>query len=82
MPKPEAERIREHAKGEGLGVLVLCKMRSRAKGLLDSDQASWKGYKQVVSAAGGESYQSLPIAIIEKLPGNVYELQVEGSQKY
>lgn len=70
----EAERIRENAKGEADAIFA--KMDAEARGLYEILTKQADGYKQVVSAAGGDPTKAFQLLLIEKLP-ELVRTQVE-----
>lgn len=70
----EAERIRENAKGEADAIYL--KMEAEAKGLFEILTKQAEGYKDVVSAAGGDPTKAFQLLLIEKLP-ELVKTQVE-----
>jgi len=74
LPKQKAERIREQAKGEADAIYA--KMEAEAKGLFEILTKQAEGYKQVVSAAGGDPTKAFQLLLIEKLP-ELVRTQVE-----
>jgi flotillin len=69
-----AEKIREQAKGEADAIYA--KMEAEAKGLYEILTKQAEGYKQVVSAAGGDPTKAFQLLLIEKLP-ELIKTQVE-----
>jgi flotillin len=69
-----AEKIREQAKGEADAIYA--KMEAEAKGLFEILTKQAEGYKQVVSAAGGDPTKAFQLLLIEKLP-ELIKTQVE-----
>jgi flotillin len=70
----EAEKIRERAKGEADAIYA--KMEAEAKGLFEILTKQAEGYKDVVSAAGGDPTKAFQLLLIEKLP-ELVKTQVE-----
>lgn len=70
----DAERIRENAKGEADAIFV--KMEAEAKGLFEILTKQAQGYKDVVSAAGGDPTKAFQLLLLEKLP-ELVKTQVE-----
>ena len=62
----EAEKTRELAKGEADAIFA--KMEAEAKGLFEILTKQAEGYKDVVSAAGGDPTKAFQLLLIEKLP--------------
>lgn len=69
-----AEKIRELAKGEADAIYA--KMEAEAKGLFEILTKQAEGYKQVVSAAGGDPTKAFQLLLLEKLP-ELVKTQVE-----
>lgn len=69
-----AERFREQAKGEADAIFV--KMEAEAKGLFEILTKQAEGYREVVSAAGGDPTKAFQLLLIEKLP-ELVKTQVE-----
>ena len=69
-----AESIRENAKGEADAIFA--KMEAEAKGLFEILTKQAQGYKDVVSAAGGDPTKAFQLLLIEKLP-ELVKTQVE-----
>lgn len=69
-----AERTREQAKGEADAIFA--KMDAEAKGLYEILTKQAQGYKEVVSAAGGDPTKAFQLLLIEKLP-ELVKTQVE-----
>jgi len=69
-----AEKIRELAKGEADAIYA--KMEVEVKGLFEILTKQAEGYKQVVSAAGGDPTKAFQLLLIEKLP-ELVKTQVE-----
>ncbi len=69
-----AETIRENAKGEADAIYA--KMEAEAKGLFEILTKQAEGYKEVVSAAGGDPDKAFHLLLIEKLP-ELVRTQVE-----
>lgn len=69
-----AERIRENAKGEADAIFA--KMEAEAKGLSEILTKQAEGYREVVSAAGGDPTKAFQLLLIEKLP-ELVRTQVE-----
>jgi len=69
-----AEQIREQAKGEADAIFA--KMEAEAKGLYEILTKQAEGYKEVVSAAGGDPTKAFQLLLIEKLP-ELVKTQVE-----
>ena len=69
-----AERIRENAKGEADAIFA--KMQAEANGLFEILTKQAQGYKDVVSAAGGDPTKAFQLLLIEKLP-ELVKTQVE-----
>lgn len=69
-----AETIRENAKGEADAIFA--KMEAEAKGLYEILTKQAEGYKEVVSAAGGDPTKAFQLLLIEKLP-DLVKTQVE-----
>lgn len=69
-----AETIRENAKGEADAIFA--KMQAEANGLYEILTKQAEGYKQVVSAAGGDANKAFQLLLIEKLP-ELVRTQVE-----
>lgn len=61
-----AEQIRENAKGQADAIYA--KMEAEAKGLYEILTKQAEGYRQVVSAAGGDPTKAFQLLLIEKLP--------------
>lgn len=72
--QPEAEKTRELAKGEADAIFA--KMEAEAKGLFEILTKQAEGYKDVVSAAGGDPTKAFQLLLIEKLP-ELVKTQVE-----
>lgn len=70
----QAETIRENAKGEADAIFA--KMEAEAKGLFEILTKQAEGYKDVVSAAGGDPTKAFQLLLIEKLP-ELVKTQVE-----
>ncbi len=70
----EAERMREQAKGEADAIYA--KMEAEAKGLYEILTKQAEGYRDVVSAAGGDPTKAFQLLLIEKLP-ELVKTQVE-----
>jgi flotillin len=70
----EAEKTRELAKGEADAIFV--KMEAEAKGLYEILTKQAEGYREVVSAAGGDPTKAFQLLLIEKLP-ELVKTQVE-----
>ncbi|MGF1636544.1 MAG: flotillin family protein [Cyclobacteriaceae bacterium] len=70
----EAERIREQAKGEADAIFA--KMDAEARGLYEILTKQASGYREVVSAAGGDPTKAFQLLLIEKLP-ELIKTQVE-----
>ncbi len=70
----EAEKTRELAKGEADAIFA--KMEAEAKGLFEILTKQAEGYKDVVSAAGGDPTKAFQLLLIEKLP-ELVKTQVE-----
>jgi flotillin len=70
----EAERIREQAKGEADAIFA--KMDAEARGLYEILTKQAEGYREVVSAAGGDPNKAFQLLLIEKLP-ELVRTQVE-----
>jgi flotillin len=70
----DAERIRENAKGEADAIFA--KMQAEANGLYEILTKQAEGYKQVVSAAGGDPTKAFQLLLVEKLP-ELVKTQVE-----
>jgi flotillin len=70
----EAESIRENAKGQADAIYA--KMEAEAKGLFEILTKQAEGYKDVVSAAGGDPSKAFQLLLIEKLP-ELVRTQVE-----
>ncbi|NIJ44602.1 flotillin [Wenyingzhuangia heitensis] len=70
----QAETIREQAKGEADAIYA--KMEAEAKGLFEILTKQAEGYKEVVSAAGGDPSKAFQLLLIEKLP-ELVKTQVE-----
>jgi flotillin len=70
----EAERIRVQAKGEADAIFA--KMEAEGKGLFEILTKQAQGYKDVVSAAGGDPNKAFQLLLIEKLP-ELIKTQVE-----
>jgi flotillin len=70
----DAERQREAAKGEADAIYA--KMEAEAKGLYQILIKQAEGYKEVVSAAGGDPSKAFQLLLIEKLP-ELVKTQVE-----
>ncbi|MGY5356127.1 flotillin family protein [Wenyingzhuangia sp. IMCC45467] len=70
----QAETIREQAKGEADAIYA--KMEAEAKGLFEILTKQAEGYKDVVSAAGGDPSKAFQLLLIEKLP-ELVRTQVE-----
>lgn len=70
----EAERIRVQAKGEADAIYA--KMEAEAKGLFEILTKQAEGYRDVVSAAGGDPTKAFQLLLIEKLP-ELVKTQVE-----
>ena len=70
----EAEKTRELAKGEADAIFA--KMEAEAKGLYEILTKQAEGYKEVVSAAGGDPTKAFQLLLIEKLP-ELVKTQVE-----
>ena len=71
----EAERLREKAKGEADAYLCE-KWKPKQKGLFQILTKQAEGYKDVVSAAGGDPTKAFQLLLIEKLP-ELVKTQVE-----
>jgi len=69
-----AETIRENAKGEADAIYA--KMEAEAKGLFEILTKQAQGYKDVVTAAGGDPTKAFQLLLIEKLP-ELVKTQVE-----
>ena len=69
-----AETIRENAKGEADAIYA--KMEAEAKELFEILTKQAEGYKEVVSAAGGDPSKAFQLLLIEKLP-ELVRTQVE-----
>jgi flotillin len=69
-----AETTRENAKGEADAIFA--KMEAEAKGLYEILTKQAEGYKEVVSAAGGDPNKAFQLLLIEKLP-ELVRTQVE-----
>ncbi len=69
-----AETIRENAKGQADAIFA--KMEAEAKGLFEILTKQAEGYKEVVSAAGGDPNKAFQLLLIEKLP-ELVRTQVE-----
>lgn len=69
-----AEQTREQAKGEADAIFA--KMEAEAKGLYEILTKQAEGYKEVVSAAGGDPTKAFQLLLIEKLP-ELVKTQVE-----
>jgi len=69
-----AETIRENARGEADAIYA--KMEAEAKGLFEILTKQAQGYKDVVSAAGGDPSKAFQLLLIEKLP-ELVKTQVE-----
>lgn len=69
-----AERLRENAKGEADAIFA--KMDAEARGLYEILTKQAEGYKDVVSAAGGDPVAAYQLLLIEKLP-ELVKTQVE-----
>jgi flotillin len=69
-----AEQTREQAKGEADAIFA--KMEAEAKGLYEILTKQAQGYKDVVSAAGGDPNKAFQLLLIEKLP-ELVRTQVE-----
>lgn len=69
-----AETTRENAKGEADAIFA--KMEAEAKGLFEILTKQAEGYKEVVSAAGGDPNKAFQLLLIEKLP-ELVRTQVE-----
>lgn len=69
-----AETIRENAKGEADAIFA--KMEAEAKGLFEILTKQAEGYKDVVSAAGGDPTKAFQLLLLEKLP-ELVKTQVE-----
>ncbi|MBC7934973.1 MAG: flotillin family protein [Rhizobacter sp.] len=69
-----AESVRENAKGEADAIFA--KMEAEAKGLFEILTKQAQGYKDVVSAAGGDPTKAFQLLLIEKLP-ELVKTQVE-----
>ena len=69
-----AETTREQAKGEADAIYA--KMEAEAKGLFEILTKQAEGYKDVVSAAGGDPSKAFQLLLIEKLP-ELVRTQVE-----
>jgi len=69
-----AEQIRVNAKGEADAIFA--KMDAEARGLYEILTKQADGYKQVVSAAGGDPTKAFQLLLIEKLP-ELVRTQVE-----
>lgn len=69
-----AEQTREQAKGEADAIFA--KMEAEAKGLFEILTKQAEGYKEVVSAAGGDPTKAFQLLLIEKLP-ELVKTQVE-----
>ncbi|MFT3981247.1 MAG: SPFH domain-containing protein [Ferruginibacter sp.] len=69
-----AETIRENAKGEADAIYA--KMEAEAKGLLEILTKQAQGYRDVVTAAGGDPTKAFQLLLIEKLP-ELVKTQVE-----
>lgn len=70
----EAEKTREQAKGQADAIFA--KMEAEAKGLYEILTKQAEGYKDVVSAAGGDPTKAFQLLLIEKLP-ELVRTQVE-----
>jgi flotillin len=70
----EAEKIRELAKGEADAIFA--KMEAEANGLYEILTKQAAGYREVVSAAGGDPTKAFQLLLIEKLP-ELVRTQVE-----
>jgi len=70
----EAEKTRELAKGEADAIFA--KMEAEAKGLYEILTKQAEGYREVVSAAGGDPTKAFQLLLIEKLP-ELVKTQVE-----
>ena len=70
----EAEKTRELAKGEADAIFA--KMEAEAKGLYEILTKQAAGYREVVSAAGGDPTKAFQLLLIEKLP-ELVKTQVE-----
>lgn len=70
----EAERIRVQATGEADAIFA--KMEAEGKGLFEILTKQAQGYKDVVSAAGGDPNKAFQLLLIEKLP-ELIKTQVE-----
>ncbi|MDG2433528.1 flotillin family protein [Flavobacterium sp.] len=70
----EAEKTRELAKGEADAIFA--KMEAESKGLYEILTKQAEGYKEVVSAAGGDPTKAFQLLLIEKLP-ELVKTQVE-----
>ena len=66
--------MRENAKGEADAIYA--KMEAEAKGLFEILTKQAQGYKDVVSAAGGDPTKAFQLLLIEKLP-ELVKTQVE-----
>lgn len=69
-----AETIRENAKGEADAIYA--KMEAEAKGLFEILTKQAQGYRDVVTAAGGDPTKAFQLLLIEKLP-ELVKTQVE-----
>lgn len=69
-----AEQIREKARGEADAIYA--KMDAEARGLFEILTKQAEGYKDVVSAAGGDPVSAYQLLLIEKLP-ELVKTQVE-----
>ncbi len=70
----EAEKTRELAKGEADAIFA--KMEAEAKGLYEILTKQAAGYREVVSAAGGDPTKAFQLLLLEKLP-ELVKTQVE-----
>lgn len=70
----EAEKTRENAKGEADAIFA--KMDAEARGLFEILTKQAEGYREVVSAAGGDPTKAFQLLLIEKLP-ELVKTQVE-----
>jgi len=62
----EAEKMRVYAKGEAEAIFA--KMDAEARGLFETLTKQADGYREVVSAAGGDPNKAFQLLLIEKLP--------------
>ena len=72
-----AETIRENAKGEADAIYA--KMEAEAKGLFEILTKQAQGYRDVVTAAGGDPTKAFQLLLIEKLP-ELVKTQVEADK--